>query len=457
MRERIKYILYLIIIVALAVGLSLVLDSLGIRKENSLMVFIVAVLLVATFTQGYLYSIAASILSVLFFNYFFTIPQYNFHMSDSNDVMLLFFFLIASFIACNLTDRLLKQVNISRKNEKISHQLYILTERLLNISGIENILKEGELYLKESTGLNTNISLDIKEQSDNIYPIISLNKTIGIIEVVDQRFIDDDNKLLLKASANQLANALEREMTYQQQERIKLEMEREHMMNSMLKSISHDLRTPLTGIVGASSLICNKKDLDRSDINSLSQDIHEQAKWLTQIVENILNMSKIDSGSLIIHKNLEAVDDLVSEAIRLVNDLENRNFIVDIPDELIFVNVDGKLIIQVLVNLLNNSIKYTQRNDTIWLRVNKHENSVHFIIEDTGIGIHESIEGNLFDEFVTYPGISADSQKGIGLGLAICHAVIKAHGGIISAKNNKEKGACFEFVIYDEKELDIHE
>ena len=189
MKDRIKYILYLIIIVILAVGLSLVLASLGVRKENSLMVFIVAVLLVATFTQGYLYSIAASILSVLFFNYFFAIPQYNFHMSDPNDVMLLFFFLIASFIACNLTDRLLKQVNISRKNEKISHQLYMLTERLLNISGIENILKEGELYLKESTGLNTSISLDIKEQSDNIYPIISLNKTIGIIEVVDKSFI----------------------------------------------------------------------------------------------------------------------------------------------------------------------------------------------------------------------------------------------------------------------------
>ena len=117
MKDKIKYTLYLVIIVSIAVGVSLILNSLGIRKENSIMVFIVAVLLVATTTQGYIYSIAASIISVLFFNYFFTVPQYNFHMSDSNDAMLLFFFLITSFIACNLTDRLLKQINISRKNE----------------------------------------------------------------------------------------------------------------------------------------------------------------------------------------------------------------------------------------------------------------------------------------------------------------------------------------------------
>lgn len=457
MKDKIKYTLYLVIIVIIAVGLSLILNSLGIRKENSIMVFIVAVLLVATTTQGYVYSIAASIISVLFFNYFFTVPQYNFHMSDSNDAMLLFFFLITSFIVCNLTDRLLKQVNISRKNEKVSHQLFMLSERLLNISGVDNILKEGELYLKESTGLVSHITLEKKDNSSSIYPIISLNKIIGSIEVVDHNLIDNDKELLLKASANQLANALEREMTYQQQEKIKLEMEREHMMNNMLKSISHDLRTPLTGIVGASSLICNQRDLNKENIISLSRDIHDQAKWLTQIVENILNMSKIDSGRLMIHKNLEAVDDLVSEAINLVSDLENRCFLVDIPDELVFVNVDGKLIIQVLVNLLNNALKYTIKDDVIELIVKEYEDKVHFIVKDSGVGIHESIEERLFEEFVTYPGVSADSQKGIGLGLAICHAVIKAHGGIISAKNNEDKGACFEFVIYKEEGLDIHE
>ena len=107
-------------------------------------------------------------------------------------------------------------------------------------------------------------------------------------------------------------------------------MEREHMLNSMLRSISHDLRTPLTGIVGASQLMMNQDYLTNEDVYSLAKDIHDQAHWLTQIVENILNMSKIESGNLVLHKNLEVVDDLIYEAIQHLPELEKRNMVVDL-------------------------------------------------------------------------------------------------------------------------------
>ena len=452
-----KYFIRCIIILSCVIIVSLFLNHIGIGKENTLMVFIVGVLLVATFTEGYFYGVFASIMSVLCFNYFFTLPHYDFHMSDSDDIMLMIFFLLASFIACNLTDRFQKQIIISRKQEKMSKQLYILSERLLNISGIDHILKYGSQYIKESISLDVAVSLEIKETNEYIYPIIGMNRRLGTIELLNPTPLTEDQIMIIKASANQIGNALEREMTYLEQEKIKLEMEKEHMMNNMLKSISHDLRTPLTGIVGASQLIMNQNDFNQEDTISLAKDIYDQAKWLTQIVENILNMSKIDSGSLMIHKNLEAVDDLIHEAVSLVNELENRHLTIHTPQKLIFVNVDGKLIVQVLVNLLDNASKYTTPNDHIEIIVDEDEQNVIFMIKDSGAGIHESIADHIFDEFVTYSSVSADSKKGIGLGLAICQAVIDAHGGIIKARNNDDQGACFMFTIPKGEEVEIHE
>lgn len=452
-----KYLIRLIVILSCVLMISMFLNRIGIGKENTLMVFIVGVLLVATFTEGYFYGVFASIISVLCFNYFFTLPRYDFHMSDSNDIMLMIFFLLASLIACNLTDRFQKQIIISRKKEMMSKQLYILSERLLNVSGIENILDEGRKYIEESIQLEVIVSLDIKDINEYIYPIIGISKRLGTIELLSQEQLTEDQIMIIKASANQIGNALEREMTYLEQEKIKLAMEKEHMLNSMLKSISHDLRTPLTGIVGASQLIMNQNILNQEDIYSLSKDINDQAKWLTQMVENILNMSKIDSGSLSIHKNLEAVDDLIYGAVKLVTELENRQLDIDIPKKLTFVSVDGKLIIQVLVNLLDNAIKYTTYNEKIQIKVEEDDDHVIFVIKDSGVGIHPNIVDKVFDEFVTYPSISEDSKKGIGLGLAICKAVILAHNGTITAKNNKDKGASFIFTIPKEKELEIYE
>lgn len=456
MRNELKYLLRFAIILMLAVVCSVTLSHMGIGKENLLMVFIVGVLLIATFTKGYFYGILASIVSVLCFNYLFINPNYDFHISNPNDYMLIVFFFITSFIACSLTDRFQKQIIISKKNESISKQLYTLSEQLLNISGIDNILKRGSQYIEESIHMKAIVSLDKKEDSDRVYSITGVNRILGSIELMTDDKLNEDQLIIVKAAANQIGNALEREMTYLEQEKIKVEMEREHMLNSMLKSISHDLRTPLTGIVGASYLIIEQPELKKDDIDLLARDIHDQAKWLTQIVENILNMSKIESGSLMIHKNLEVVDDLINEAVQHVPELENRHYTITVPHQLLLINVDGQLIIQVFINLLDNAIKYTTPKDTISICVEEDEQNIIFTIKDTGTGIQESILNHIFDEFVTYSGVTNDSKKGIGLGLAICKAIIIAHGGHIYAMNNDEGGASFIFSLPKVKELEMN-
>lgn len=457
MKSHVKYILRFIVIMGIALICSLSLNQIGIGKENILMVFIVGELLIATFTKGYFYGVFAAIVSALCFNYLFINPNYDFHISDPNDFMLIIFFLMTSLIACSLTDRFQKQIIISKKNESMSQQLYKLSKRLLNISGIEQILLQGNQYIEESIQIKTHISLEIKDENEKMIPIIGRNRILGSIEIIDDQILNEDQMIIVKAAANQLGNALERELTYLEQEKIKVAMEREHMLNSMLKSISHDLRTPLTGIVGASQFMMERQDLNSDDILSLSQDIHDQAKWLTQIVENILNMSKIENGNLIIHKNIEVVDDLIYEAIRHVPELKNRHYEVKLPDDLLLINVDGQLMIQVFINILNNAIKYTTKQDMISIVVEKDEDDIIFTIQDTGTGIHHSVLDHVFDEFVTYSGVSNDSQKGIGLGLAICQAIIVAHDGKITAKNNENGGACFIFTIPQEKELDVQD
>ena len=450
MKEKFRYLIYFVAIISTELFCSLTLNSMGIGKENILMVFIVGVLLIATFTKGYFYGLLASIVSVLCFNFLYINPNYDFHISDPNDFMLILFFLMTSIIACSLTDRFQKQIIISKKNESISKQLYILSERLLNVSGIEHILAKGTQYIEESVHIKVNISLEIKEESKKIIPIIGINRILGSIEILSQQDLNEDQMIIIKAAANQLGNALERELTYLEQEKIKVAMEREHMLNSMLRSISHDLRTPLTGIVGASQLMMDQDNLSHADIYSLAKDIHNQAHWLTQIVENILNMSKIESGNLVLHKNLEVVDDLIYEAIHHLPELEKRNVKVEVPDDLLLVNVDGKLMVQVLINILSNALKYTKENDQITIQVKKVKDTIEFSIKDTGVGISKNILEHIFDEFVTDTNVSNDSQKGIGLGLAICKAIIQAHEGNIEAKNDGQ-GACFIFTIPNEE------
>lgn len=142
------------------------------------------------------------------------------------------------------------------------------------------------------------------------------------------------------------------------------------MRSNLLRSISHDLRTPLTGIAGASSLIAESGDkMDRESIVSLGKDINEQADWLIQLVENILNMTKIDSGKLVVEKKPEAVEDVINNALSYVKGRrKQRRVEIDIPEEMLLVEMDGKMIVQVIINLLDNAIKHTKEDGFIRIK-----------------------------------------------------------------------------------------
>lgn len=453
-----KYVLRFTAILACTTVLSILLSRAGVGKENTLMVFMVGVLLITAFTGGYQYGIVGSISSVMIFNFFFTAPLHTFAITNTNDIVLIVFFLLASFISSSLTVRFQQQLKISEQNVQIANLLYEMSESFINVTGRENIVELGIQYIYEHTHYESAVELldetvvdDVKGEYTSkdfmMFPIIGLTKQIGILRVYNHnQGLTKEEELLIKTAANQTGIALDREMIYAQQEETKVQMEREHMKSSMLRSISHDFRTPLTGIIGDCGYLLESEELEKETVKQLAGDISEQSMWLMKMMENVLSMTKIESGQFFVDKQPEVVDDIINEAVTHVIGLkEKRRFSVSLPDDVIVVDADGRMLIQVVINLLDNAVKHTKENGKISLGVSYRGGKAFFQVEDDGEGIETGMEEKIFDEFVSLSGMHSDKKRGIGLGLTICKAVVDAHGGGIWAENRIEGGARFMF------------
>lgn len=458
------YIVRLVIIMTITTVISIWLSNFGIGKENTLMVFLVGVLLTTICTSGYQYGIVVSVISVMIFNYFFTVPLHTFAITNTNDIVLIFFFLTASVISSSLTVRFRRQLEIAQKNEQTARLLYEMSESFINVTGKDNIIQLGIRYIYEHTKYESAVELQdetVVDGSNGKYtskdymmvPIIGLTKQIGVLKVYNHnQGLTIEQELLIKTAANQIGIALDRELIYSEQEQIKLDMEKEHMRSSMLRSISHDFRTPLTGIIGDCSLIIDSDGQDMESVRQLAGDINEQAAWLMKMMENILNMTKIESGRFEIAREQEVLEDIIYEAVHHVIGLrEHRKFTLTMPEEMLLAEVDGKMLVQVVINLLDNSMKHTKEGGRIELSMVFRNKKAYIQVEDDGDGITEELKDHIFDEFITSAEGESDHVRGIGLGLAICKAVIEAHGGDIWAENRPEGGARFTFWIEAEK------
>ena len=414
-------------IVLAAALIGLYLNRAGVMKENILMILLIGVILTGAFTAGYEYGVIGAVASVLIFNYFFTVPVHTFAIMNPDDVVLMIFFLIVSFISSAMTARFRRQVAIAEENERTARRMSELSERFINVTGTERITELGLSYIKENTGYDAAVRLDGHSTAGQ-------PDTAGAV------------LFPIRGIARKTGEILDRERIYEKQEKTKLQVEREHLKSSMLRSISHDFRTPLTGIIGDCDLILQRHVTGPEEQDELLMDIREQSMWLTRTMENILSMTKIESGADFISRREEVVEDLVYEAESHVSGLrEHRRFQDSMPEEVLIADVDARLIVQVLVNLLDNAVKHTKENGLIRLNVSYQDGRAYFVVEDNGPGIEPGQEETIFGEFVSLAGRGPDQKHGMGLGLAICREVVKAHGGEIRAENRPEGGARFVF------------
>jgi two-component system sensor histidine kinase KdpD len=468
-KNRLVYQLYCFAVTALvtaaAAVLSILLHRLGLEKENLLMIFLVGVLLTTVLTRGYVYGFLCSAASIFLFDYYFTSPVFTFIISNTQDLILLMFFLIAALISGMLSRRLQRQSEIAQENARVTRLVSEITESFLNLSGVEAIAENGLERIREHTGLACSLTLAKKapdcEQTvfsagtcpsdapSSDYPVPGKTQALGTLHVCGAQPLSAEADTIVRSAATQMGLALEREYMDAEREHIQMEMETERMKATLLRSVSHDIRTPLTGIMGASSTILSDYDsLSSADVRRLAQDINDSSAWLVMTVQNILDMTRIQGGKLDIHMECEAVDDLVNQLIQHVPYIVNSGRLtVKMPDDILLVNVDGRMFDQALLNILDNAYKHSGENTHICLSVFRDGANVVFEVADDGCGIDPAVTDTLFNEFVTFPANRADRGRGVGLGLAICRAIVTAHGGTITAKNNETGGATFRVEI----------
>lgn len=487
------HLLSSLLIIGLCTLLALGFWHMGLRVENILMLYMLCVVLVVVVTRGYVLGIASSMLCLFTFNYLFTEPRYTFWISDSRYLVSLSIFLITSVITSTLMTQLQKQARIARHNEMLAHNLYTLTGEYQNVSGKAQILQHGLHSLHTVQGHTCIVYLAsgvnqlsapyvengrvIRAFPDNtadavwalihnapcgvgtphavqsefkFLPMRGTDRVWGVLAVdCREGDLNEDESICVHTILTQMGLAIQRENLYLEREENKIALEKQTLRNNLLRSLSHDLRTPLTGIAGSASFILDSYDeLDRDTVRSLLRDILGDTTWLNNLVVNLLNMTRIQQGQLVIEKKREVVDEIVAEACsRIQHALKGRCLHTELPTDVLLVPMDGQLIIQVLVNLLDNAAKHTREACEISLRVYQRGQRAVFEVSDNGGGIAPGLLDHLFESFVTGRSNPSDAHRGVGLGLSICYAVVKAHGGEITAENNAHGGATFRFTL----------
>jgi two-component system sensor histidine kinase KdpD len=282
------------------------------------------------------------------------------------------------------------------------------------------------------------------------FPLTSHDKALGVLALLPvnlRRVFLPEQQKLLDTFTRQIAQAITRVRLAEQARKSQLQMETERLRNSLLSSISHDLRTPLATIVGSSSALAeNDGSLSPADQVELSSAIYEEAQRMSNLVNNILDMARLDAGFVELDKQWHPVEEIVGTVLtRLQKHLEGRKVKVNIPQGMPMIFADSVLIEQVLINLLENALRYTPDGSPLEITVELSPFAVEVFVSDRGPGIPKGMEAKLFEKF--YRVRQEAAQSGVGLGLAICRAIVEVHGGTIRAHNHASGGAIFSFMI----------
>lgn len=464
-----------VIIWVLSTMLAIVLDKMGIRIENLLLIYLVGVLISIVETSSMIWGIGAAVGFVFTFNFLFTAPKFTFMVDDPNYIVSLLIFVIVALIVTTLTVKLQKQMVVANLKTQITSKVNEIGSGFLNLSGYMAIERYGADSLKTLIGRDVEVLTRRHREEEfsdssaewcyrhsmpcghgeaqftqNRYlyiPIKNSRKTYGVIIInCDAYDLQGEEKIYVDTVVSQLTLVLERERLSQDKEEGRIQVERERLKSTLLRSISHDLRTPLTGIAGSAGFLHdNITELDTETQLNMLKDICSDAEWLNTMVENLLNMTRIQEGRLEINKKNEVVDDLISSAIMLVSKRVGNHILrTETPDEIVLVPVDARLFIQVLVNLLDNAFRHSGTDTTVVVSVNVHKKHVVFQVSDNGKGIPREKLERVFDNFFTTAYESGDKQRGVGLGLTICKAIVEALGGRITVFNNEKGGATFQ-------------
>lgn len=487
-----------VLITAAATGISFCFYTLGLREANIITVYILGVLLTAIWTNGHLYGALASLLSVISFNFFFTVPRFTLAANDPDYPVTFLIMLVASVISNSLATRVKKQARQSAQKAYYMELLINSNQKLqqgrdeqeiiqIAAEQVSALLDRPVLYALAMKGQE--LSFQVSPQSEankqlsamtpeekgvadwviknnkhagattntlshahNLYLSVRGNQEVmGVIGVPAKYYppLEVFEKNLMISILNECGLILERRRLRDEKQKIALETQRERLRSNLLRAISHDLRTPLTSISGNAGVLMEKSiALTEEKKQEIYASIYDDSMWLVDLTENLLSITRIENGTMHLQMNAELIDDVLREAIAHVDRQAARHHIrVNLEDDLLMAKMDARLIVQVIINIVNNAIKYTPEGSHICISAEKEDRMVCIHIADDGPGISDEAKVHLFDMFYTAGIGKADSRRGLGLGLSLCQSIVEAHGGEIFVENNEPHGAIFSFTL----------
>ena len=502
----IKDLLLCTLVLVLVTLIGFAFAGLGFTEANIITVYILGVLIISVITTRRSYSLVASVISVLVFNFFFTVPRFTFQSYDQGYPVTFAVMFLAALIMGSLAAKLKSH---ARESAQVAYRTKILfdTNQLLQkAAGKEEIFsatagqlakllhknillypaENGKLskpvYFPSGAGAepdtlqweternvaewayqnNKHAGATTDTFSNARYMYLAIRLGINVygvagIETGENPLEVSENSMLLSI-LGECALALENEKNAAEKEAAAIAAKNEQLRANLLRAISHDLRTPLTSISGnASNLLSNGMQFDENTRKQIYTDIYDDSMWLINLVENLLAVTRIEEGRMNLRMASELMEEVIAEAMQHVNRKSVEHHIsIRSQEDFILARMDARLIVQTVINIVDNAIKYTQVGSYIDIYTGRENGFVFVRISDDGPGIAKEVQKHVFDMFYSGKNEIGDSRRSLGLGLALCKSIINAHGGEITVTDNLPHGAVFTFTL-PEGEVKLHE
>lgn len=459
--------------------------------SNLVMIYLLGVT-VAGLRLGRGPSVLTAILNVAAFDFFFVPPRFNLAISDAQYLVTFGVMLIVALVTANLMASVRQQTRVAGARERRTALLYAMSRELAATRGISNMASVAVRHIAEvfqcqavillpdendklrypgdppldssyrsadlaiaqwvaDNGRQAGLGTDTLPASPGLYiPLGAPSQKLGVLAVLasnPRRVRLPEQWHLLETFTGQTGLALERARLAESAEAAGLAAQRESLRNTLLASISHDLRTPLAVVAGAGSTLATRGgSLDESTRISLARTIETKAREISDLVSNVLDLTRLELEHVTLRQDWQMLDDLIGTAYhRLEEKLAGRSLELRLPNDLPPIYVDATLVVQLFVNLFDNIAKYTPAGTRITVAAGADGAFVRVVVEDDGPGLPPGDPARLFEKFQR--GTAEGTVVGVGLGLAICRAVVRAHGGQIEASRRAQGGARFEFTL----------
>ena len=457
--------------------------------SNIVMLYLLAVVPVAM-RLGRGPAVFAAVVNVLAFDWFFVSPRYTFAITDMQYLFTFVVMLVVGLVIGQLTGGLRQQVEVASQAEERARRLFGMARELSAAPSADRVGEIGRQFVETTLRGKASVLIlgedevlrpstpgrelpdvdmavarwvvDHAEANDHdidalpaagrLYlPLKAPMRTRGVlvVEPVDPAdLMEQEQRRLLESCAALIAIALERVHFVTVAQRTQIDMESERLRNSVLAALSHDLRTPLTALIGLSETLANELASEARPAGGESKAlaIRNQARRTAQLVDNLLEMARLEVGHTALRKDWESLEELVGSAlVTLEPALVGREVETALPPELPLVHCDGVLIERVLFNLIENATKYTPPGTPIRIAAGRAGDMIEVTVEDRGPGLPTGRERAIFEKFTR--GDRESVVPGVGLGLAICRAIVEAHRGIIRGENREGGGARFAFTL----------